>query len=200
MSIEDTIGRTWTADIIFIISVSIQMPVLATCSLIGGECSTTILFAQICCKLSRLKCCAFVITNSFINLNAIETVIQEAITKETYYAIKKSFIILLQHFILLDFWHFFLQGFLYKNRPSVISDNGGLYEGKNKDIFTVASNRHEPKEQSFRPAIPILPLVPRRPRKAEIFMTIKEKLGVRTRESGFYFKASSHRVCDSIES
>lgn len=43
------------------------------------------------------------------------------------------------------------------------------------------SNRYESKEQSFRPVNPILSLVPRRPRKAEIFMTIKKKLRIRTR-------------------
>lgn len=61
------------------------------------------------------------------------------------------------------------------------------------------SNRYESKEQSFRPANPILSLVPRRSWKAEIFMTIKKKLGIQSTVDVFY-SFTLCRVRDSVES
>lgn len=61
------------------------------------------------------------------------------------------------------------------------------------------SNRYESKEQSFRPANPILSLVPRRPWKAEIFMTIKKKLGIQSAVDVFY-SFTLCRVRDFVES
>lgn len=56
-----------------------------------------------------------------------------------------------------------------KNIPTAISDNGGLLRREEQRYL----HSRETEEQSFRPADPILPLVPR---VAEIFMTIKRNL------------------------